>query len=254
MLETSRMNRICIAAIVLAAVLSLVLMILGASQPPPKPVRNDMLGVSDDYADRLFDDSYVHRINLLVPDVSWQFMVQHAMEEQYILCDAEIDGEPIGSIAIRPKGNSSLASIAGAGSDRFSFKIEFDHYRPGNTYHGLDKLALNNLGQDISCLKDYLTYQMMVGMDVPGPLCAYTLLQLNGQDFGLYLAVEGIEDSFAARNYGADWTGNLYRPDVYAIESLTPAALHISQMRMPAAPAPFMTILSSESCLPASFA
>ena len=224
MLEIPRMNRICLAAILTAVIISLALVWLAGTQPPHEAVRNDLLGVSDAYADRLFDDSYVHTINLLVPDVNWQFMVQHAMEEQYVLCDAEIDGEMIRNIAIRPKGNSSLASIAGAGSDRFSFKIEFDHYRPGNTYHGLDKLALNNLGQDISCLKDYLTYQMMAGMNVPGPLCAYTLLQLNGQDFGLYLAVEGIEDSFAVRNYGSSWTGNLYRPDVYAIESLTPAA------------------------------
>lgn len=223
MIETKRMDRLCLIGIALAAAAALALLIAGCLIRPAEKPPVQRLGLSQDYADTLFDDSYVHRINLLVSDVNWRFMVQHAMEEQYVLCDAEIDGELIRNIAIRPKGNSSLASIAGQGSDRFSFKIEFDHYTPGHTFRGLDKLALNNLGQDVTCMKDYLTYRMMQTMDVPGPLCAYALVQLNGVDFGLYLAVEAVEDSYTARAYG-DWTGNLYRPDVYAIESITPAA------------------------------
>ena len=150
------------------------------------------------------------------------------MEEQYVFCVVEIDGETIEHVAIRPKGNSSLASISSQGDDHFSFKIEFDHYQAGNTFHGLDKLVLNNLGQDRTCMKDFLSYSLMREMGVVTPLCAYTLLQVNGKDFGLYLAVEGVEDSFAARNYG-DWTGNLYRPDVYAIATITPRAF----MNMP---------------------
>ena len=33
-------------------------------------------------------------------------------------------------------------------SERYSFKVEFDHYNSSLTYHGLDKLSLNNLIQD----------------------------------------------------------------------------------------------------------
>ena len=222
MIESPRMDRLCLGAIVLAVLLALVLLTAGTACPrTPRPAP-DTLGISQDYADTLFDPTYVHRINLLVSDAGWQYMVSHAMEEQYILCDAEIDGELIRSVAIRPKGNSSLAAIAGAGSDRFSFKVEFDHYLPGSTFRGLDKLALNNLGQDISCMKDSLTYRMMNGMGVAAPLSAYALVQRNGVDLGLYLAVEGIEDSFRARCLGGE--AQLYRPDVYAIESITPAA------------------------------
>lgn len=224
MIESNKLDKGCLIAILLAAVISLALLCAGNQAAPVQPAERRTSGGSPAYADTLFDPARVHTINLLVSDVNWSYMVRHAMEEQYVLCDAEIDGELVSGVAIRPKGNSSLASIAGQGSDRFSFKLEFDHYAPGTTFHGLDKLALNNLGQDISCLKDFLAYQMMAGMGVPGPMCAYTLVQRNGMDFGLYLAVEAVEDSFAARVYGEDWTGNIYRPDVYAIESITPAA------------------------------
>ena len=37
-------------------------------------------------------------------------------------------------------------------------------------------------------------------------------LDNNGEDWGLYLAVEGVEESFLLRNYGTDY-GELYKPD-----------------------------------------
>ena len=38
------------------------------------------------------------------------------------------------------------------------------------------------------------------------------MITVNGEPWGLYLAVEGVEDSFLRRNYGTDH-GDLYKPD-----------------------------------------
>ncbi|MBP5580611.1 MAG: CotH kinase family protein, partial [Ruminococcus sp.] len=48
--------------------------------------------------------------------------------------------------------------------------------------------------------------------DVDAPLCSYVYITVNGEDWGLYLAVEAIEDSFLERNYGSNY-GDLYKPD-----------------------------------------
>lgn len=56
--------------------------------------------------------------------------------------------------------------MASTDSERYSLKIEFDHYSDGKTYHGLDKLNLNNLVADNTYLKDYLSYDMMAYMGV----------------------------------------------------------------------------------------
>ena len=77
---------------------------------------------------------------------------------------------------------------------------------------GLDKLCLNNLIQDATYLKDYIAYTLMNKMGVKAPLCAFAWIQVNGGDWGLYLMVEGIEDSFLARN-GVKSTADLYKPD-----------------------------------------
>ena len=61
-------------------------------------------------------------------------------------------------------------------------------------------------------MKDYLTYQMMDQFGVAAPLCSYVYIRVNGEDWGLYLAVEGIEEAFLRRNYGSDY-GELYKPD-----------------------------------------
>ena len=123
-----------------------------------------------------------------------------------------IDGETFRNIAIRAKGNTSLSSVKQMDSSRYSFKVEFDHYNNGSTYHGLDKLSLNNLIQDNTMMKDYLAYTLMAKNGADAPLCSFAYITVNGEDWGLYLAVEGIEDSFLTRNYGNE-RGELYKPD-----------------------------------------
>ena len=162
------------------------------------------------YEDRLFDDSVVHTIDIQMDD--WEGFLSTCTNEEYSLCDLVVDGERYSGAGIRAKGNTSLSSVAQYGNDRYSFKIEFDHYDNALTYHGLDKLNLNNLIQDNTMMKDYVTYQLMGSFGVDAPLCSYVYITVNGEDWGLYLAVEGVEDSFLQREYGNDY-GELYKPD-----------------------------------------
>ena len=203
-MSTNRhMNKICVAAIVTSLVLTLLFM-GGAS-----------LGiVSADsamgYEDRLFDTSFVHTIDIVMDD--WDSFIENCESEEYSPCAVVIDGESYRNIGIRAKGNTSLSFVRSLGSQRYSFKLEFDHYENGNTYHGLDKMSLNNLIQDNTMMKDYLVYRMMGDFGVDAPLCSYVYITVNGEDWGLYLAVEGVEDGFLQRNYGSD-SGELYKPD-----------------------------------------
>lgn len=162
------------------------------------------------YETRLFDTEQVHTIDIVMDD--WDGFLETCENEEYAQCAVVIDGEAYQNTAIRAKGNTSLTMVSSMDSDRYSFKLEFDHYDSGRTYYGLDKLSLNNIIQDTTYMKDYLTYQMMGAFGVDAPLCSYVYITVNGQDWGLYLAVEGVEDGFLRRNYGND-SGELYKPD-----------------------------------------
>ena len=159
------------------------------------------------YEKTLFDTSKVHNINIIMED--WDEFTNNCKSEEYYNCTVVIDNKAYKNVAIRGKGNTSLSQVT---NDRYSYKIEFDHYDSTNTYYGLDKLCLNNIIQDNTYMKDYLTYQMMNEMGVAAPLCSYVYITVNGEDWGLYLAVEGVEESFLQRNYGKDY-GELYKPD-----------------------------------------
>ena len=162
------------------------------------------------YETKLFDTSKVHTINIVIDD--WDSFLETCTDEEYTSCAVVIDNEAYKNVAIRAKGNTSLTQVKSYGNNRYSFKIEFDHYDSTKSYHGLDKLCLNNIIQDNTYMKDYLCYRMMSKFGVDSPLCSYVYITVNGEDWGLYLAVEGIEDSFLQRNYGND-VGELYKPD-----------------------------------------
>ncbi|SDA62169.1 Spore coat protein CotH [Butyrivibrio sp. INlla18] len=166
------------------------------------------------YEDLLFDDSYVHTINIEIDD--WDSFLETATSEEYSVANVTIDGETVYNVGIRGKGNTSLSTVEQLGSDRYSFKIEFDCYESSTNYHGLDKLCLNNLIQDYTMMKDYLAYKLMGEFGVDAPLVSYVYITVNGEDWGLYLAVEAVEDSFLERNDGTNH-GNLYKPDTMSM-------------------------------------
>ena len=195
-------DKVCVAVLIVSLLITVLFMNASA------------LGVENaervmGYEDTLFDTSRVHTINIIIDD--WDEFLKTATSEEYSVCSVVIDNEAFRNVAIRGKGNTSLSSVATMGSSRYSFKIEFDQYENGKSYHGLDKLCLNNLIQDNTYMKDYLAYRMMDEFGVDSPLCSYVWLTVNGEDWGLYLAVEAVEDSFMLRVYSG--SGDLYKPD-----------------------------------------
>ena len=196
-------DKICCVAIVLALILTVVFM------------NGESLGIVSagkkmGYENRLFNADKVHTIDIVMND--WDSFIETCENEEYNACSVVIDGEKYGNIGIRAKGNTSLSSVSQMDSDRYSFKLEFDQYEKAKSYYGLDKISLNNVIQDNTYMKDFLTYQMMNEFGVAAPLCSFVYITVNGEDFGLYLAVEGVEEGFLQRNYGKDY-GELYKPD-----------------------------------------
>nr|WP_122012404.1 CotH kinase family protein [Maliibacterium massiliense] len=193
--------------IVLCAMLCAVLLCVGMMAWP------DALGQASGgvhYAEKLFDKTRISTIDIRVDADAWQEMLDAATQENYIACDLVVNGETFANVGIRPKGNTSLSQVAASESDRYSFKVEMDHYDSGMSYYGLDKFVLNNIHADTTYMKEYLAYDLMDFIGVTSPLCAYTSITVNGEAWGCYLAIEALEESFALRNYGQGY-GALYK-------------------------------------------
>ena len=205
MLRSKNIDRICCLVIACTMLLA-----AGFTALAGAGVLESSRKTSLTYAKHLFDQSTVHKIEITMD--GWDDFIDNCTDEKYRACAVTIDGEAQGTVGIRAKGNTSLSSMAQYDNDRYSFKIEFDHYQKKKTYRGLDKLSLNNIIQDATYMKDYWSYIFMNQMGLASPLCSYAEIYVNGEYWGLYLAVEGVEKAFLERNYGEDY-GELYKPD-----------------------------------------
>ncbi|MBQ9090639.1 MAG: CotH kinase family protein, partial [Anaerotignum sp.] len=164
------------------------------------------------YAEHIFQENVVNEINIEIDEADWQNMLENPMAEEYHRADVTINGETVGNVAIRTKGNNTLMSVASSDSDRYSLKIDFDYYDENGNYYGLRKLCLNNNYVDNSSMREYISYKIMEEMGIPVPGCGYSHITVNGEEWGLYLAVEAIDEVFLATHF-EDATGDLYKPD-----------------------------------------
>lgn len=209
MVKYKYIDAVCIL-VALGAVLLTLIFMNGDALGIPKASENP------GYISRLFDERRVHSLDIQIED--WEEFLENAEEETYVSCTAVIDGEEFHQVGLRAKGNNSLSLTEEYGLSRYSLKLEFDHFNQGGNYYGLDKLSLDASFQDNSYMKTWIAYDMMEFMEVPAPLRSYVWVTVNGEDWGLYLAVEEPEEAFARRNFGNDY-GRLYKPDYKRLDA-----------------------------------
>ena len=204
-----------IASVIMAAAVILCLMASLFSDKLQEVYGNN--AVTMKYESKLFNTDQIMDIDILMDEDDWNNMLENAISEEYYSCNVVVNGKTFYSVGIRPKGNTSLSSIVNdPDTDRYSFKLEFDHYIEGQTCYGLDKLILNNNYADATNMKEAIVYDMYQYLGVDASLYNYAKISVNGDYRGVYLALEAVEDSFMLRNYGTE-DGNLYKPESMGI-------------------------------------
>ncbi|PJN87528.1 CotH kinase family protein, partial [Bacillus sp. mrc49] len=165
------------------------------------------------YATSVFNQSKVTKVDITLADDDLDSILDNPSEKEIVNADVTINGETVKNVGFRTKGNLSLNSVVQMGdSERYSWKIDFDYYQEDQDLHGLKKLALNNNYSDPTFMREYLSYELMEKMGIATPGHSYMYVTINGKEWGLYLGVEAIEETFLNTNF-ADATGDLYYPD-----------------------------------------
>jgi len=202
LIESKHINAIIAVAVIIALIAAL--LIVGFSN-------NQVVeaGRVQPYESALFGGDIITLEIIADPD-EWDNMIKNAMQEEYIMVDVVVNGTKFQSVGIRPKGNSSLAQVASTSSpERYSFRLKFDEYVKGQTCFGLDTFVVNNMLGDSSYMKEYLSFDLMRSIGVDTPLFDFADISVNGEKWGLYLAIEAYDDSYMTRVFG-DASGNLY--------------------------------------------
>lgn len=164
----------------------------------------------DAYMSKYFQPDQVMEINIEISEADWQDMMENAINEEFHPASVTVNGDVYPYVKIRTKGNSSLSSVVRSDSDRYSFKINFNGLTKGQTMAGVTQLNLNNNFSDPSYMREYLAYQIFEEMGVATPARAFAAVYVNGEYWGLYLAVESVLEPFLERNF-RHLTGDLYK-------------------------------------------
>ena len=116
-------------------------------------------------------------------------------------------GRIYSDVGIHLKGSYSYQPI----DSKPSLTLNFDKFVPGQTFHGLSKIHLNNSVQDYTGLCEQLARELYRESGIPAPRATPALVYLNGRSLGLCVLVEGANKSFVKRAFGAKSAkGNLY--------------------------------------------
>lgn len=193
---------------IISIILSVVFIVVSVYIPKNK---TDIEAISN--TEDVLDKNSITSIDIKIKESDWKWLLENATKEEYKSADVIINGETFNNVGIRPKGNSSLTSVANdSTTDRYSIKIDFGQYVEGQTYHGIRKLALNNNISDATYMKEVISYDIYNFLGIATPEYSYTDIKINGSDWGLYLGVEVIDERFIEKNYG-EISGNLYKPE-----------------------------------------
>jgi hypothetical protein len=87
--------------------------------------------------------------------------------------------------------------------------LNFDKFKEGQHYRGLDKLHLNNSVQDPSYTTELLCSELFLAAGVPTARTTHARVELNGRPLGLYVLKEGFDKTFLRRHFTSA-KGNLY--------------------------------------------
>lgn len=203
MIQSNKINIIVAVAVVFALIISVALVAIGNMQ-----AENGGMKTEAEYAIKIFGTDIIS-IQIIADEADWQEMLDNATSEQYIMADVIVNGTKFQNVGIRPKGNSSLTQVASSDSDRYSFRLQFDEYIEGQTCFGLESFVLNNMLGDNTYMKEYISYDLMHEVGVDAPYFGYADIKVNGENWGLYLAVELYNESYEQRVFG-DTSGMLY--------------------------------------------
>ncbi len=203
MIERKSINRIVAIAVVFALIVSITFVITGKNK-----VENTGMKTEAEYAKKIFVTDIIS-IEIIADEADWQEMLDNAINEQFIMADVVVNGTKFQNVGIRPKGNSSLTQVASSDSDRYSFRLSFDEYIEGQTCFGLKSFVVNNMLGDNTYMKEYVSYELMKEIGVDTPYFGYADMKVNGESWGLYLAVELYNESYEQRVFG-DTSGMLY--------------------------------------------
>jgi spore coat protein CotH len=162
----------------------------------------------------VFPQDRILQVALTLPTGAWEKLIKNAALEQYVSADVTIDGQSLGSVGLRFKGEYSLWSCVDdtgeLNCDKLSLKMKFTEYDPQKRFYGLKRLNFNNLVDEAAIVRETISYKVYRDMGIIAPRTSFAVVTVNGQSQGLYTVVEEVDGRFTDDRF-KQGDGNLFK-------------------------------------------
>jgi hypothetical protein len=193
---------LCLAS--LATLLSLSLAACDTDSPDGGPGPGDPpAGWTDRWTpSAIFDESLpAFELRIDAADVA----ALEADPRTYVEATIVYGGEELGPVGVKVKGQNSFLPF----SQKPSLRININEYVEDATLWGLKDLTLNNMSTDTSMMHERLAYHVARQADLPASRANHVQLTVNGQFYGLYMAIETVKRRMISEHF-EDADGSLF--------------------------------------------
>jgi hypothetical protein len=140
----------------------------------------------------------------------------------YVPVSVRYDGHNWSHVAMRYKGNSSLASGWQQGIKKLGFRLDFDRLEDvypeiaDQRFYGFGKMTFASGDRDPSLIRDKLASDVLTDLGIPTARCAFYQVYVStdgaSEYWGLYTMIEDPADQMIEAQF-EDKSGNLYKPE-----------------------------------------
>ncbi len=155
----------------------------------------------------LFADGAAHQLRIELP-LDAAASLRRDPRKFVVITVAE-RGTAYPNVGLHLKGSVGSARSL---DDKPALTLDFSKFNPGQRFHGLRRIHLNNAVEDPSYLREELGGELFRRAGVPALRVAHARVELNSRQLGLYVLKEGVTEDFLG-GYFTRVDGNLYDTD-----------------------------------------
>jgi hypothetical protein len=164
----------------------------------------------------LFNGDVLQEIRLEINPKDWDTLKANPSSNAYYPCNLKWRGLVVENIGVRQRGASTRNRT------KPGLRLDFNRYEDNQEFLGLKSLALDNMGQDASMMKERLIMELFSKVGLPAPREVNARFYVNDVYSGLYTLIEPVDKNFLRRVYGQN--------DGYLYEYQSPTNYHFEYL------------------------
>ena len=151
----------------------------------------------------LFDGRTLQELRLFINESDLADLRRRYAENIYYPADLQWRDQRVRNVGVRSRGMGSRSAT------KPGLRIDFNRYTTGQKFLGLQSIALDNLLQDASMVREGAAMALFDRLGEPASRESFGRLYINNVFQGVYAIIEAIDGDFLARTLG-ERSGHLF--------------------------------------------